>query len=48
LMARGLDWIDIQELSPHFEHFGARTVTRAEFLRLLEQTRRRELDLFQL
>lgn len=48
LMARGLDWIDIQELSPHFERFGARTVSRAEFLRLLEKTRRRELDLFQL
>lgn len=48
LMARGLDWIDIQELSPHFERFGARTVSRADFLRLLEATRQRKLDLFQL
>jgi len=48
LMARGLDWLDIQELSPHFERFGARHVSRAEFIHLIERTRRRQLDLFQL
>jgi leucyl/phenylalanyl-tRNA--protein transferase len=44
--ARGLDWIDVQVLSPHLVRLGARTVTRAEFLRRLARTRARGLRLF--
>lgn len=46
LRGRGLDWIDIQVMTPHMERMGATTVPRAEFLRRLEQTRRRGLTLF--
>lgn len=43
---RGLDWIDIQVLTPHMERMGAQVIPRAQFLRRLENTRRRELKLF--
>jgi leucyl/phenylalanyl-tRNA--protein transferase len=46
LVKRGLDWLDIQVLSPHLESLGARAVARAEFLKLLASTRQRGLKLF--
>jgi len=39
LAARGATWIDIQQLTPHFEVLGARVWSRREFLAAL----RREL-----
>jgi leucyl/phenylalanyl-tRNA--protein transferase len=44
--ARGLDWIDIQVMTPHLEHLGARPIPRAEFLGRLTRTRARGLRLF--
>ena len=35
LRARGSTWIDIQQLTPHFERLGAREIERAEFLEKL-------------
>jgi leucyl/phenylalanyl-tRNA--protein transferase len=32
LSARGLEWIDIQQLTPHLERLGARELAREEFL----------------
>jgi leucyl/phenylalanyl-tRNA--protein transferase len=46
LRSRGLDWIDIQMLTPHMARLGARNVSREEFLRKLEATRARGLRLF--
>ena len=46
LEARGLDWLDIQVLTPHTRALGARLVPRDDFLELLERTRRRGLKLF--
>jgi leucyl/phenylalanyl-tRNA---protein transferase len=46
LRSRGLDWIDIQVVTPHMERLGATTIPRAEFLRRLKETRRRGLGLF--
>jgi leucyl/phenylalanyl-tRNA--protein transferase len=46
LAARGLDWIDIQVMTPHMEALGARLVSRDEFLERLASTRARNLDLF--
>jgi leucyl/phenylalanyl-tRNA--protein transferase len=46
LVAKGLDWIDIQTLTPHMERLGARAVGREIFLARLQQTRRRGLCLF--
>lgn len=46
LRGRGLDWIDVQVMTPHMERMGAREVPRAEFLRRLAATRRRGLDIF--
>jgi len=46
LTERGLDWIDIQVLSPHLESLGARAVARTEFLQRLVSTRQRGLSLF--
>ena len=48
LESRGGEWIDIQELTDHMARMGAREVGRDEYLRLLEATRRRDLDLFPL
>jgi leucyl/phenylalanyl-tRNA--protein transferase len=42
----GLDWIDIQTLTPHMERLGAKAVGREAFLRRLQLTRRRGLRLF--
>jgi leucyl/phenylalanyl-tRNA--protein transferase len=46
LRARGLEWLDIQVLTPHMEALGARLVPREEFLTLLSRTRARNLKLF--
>ncbi|MFN8625094.1 MAG: leucyl/phenylalanyl-tRNA--protein transferase [Candidatus Binatia bacterium] len=44
--ARGLDWLDIQVLTPHLERFGATTIARDDFLDRLRRTRARGLRLF--
>jgi leucyl/phenylalanyl-tRNA--protein transferase len=46
LRARGLDWLDIQVMTPHLEHLGARVMPRNAFLARLEATHRRGLRLF--
>jgi leucyl/phenylalanyl-tRNA--protein transferase len=46
LRARGLDWLDIQVLTPHMEALGARLIPREEFLQLLARTQARGLKLF--
>jgi leucyl/phenylalanyl-tRNA--protein transferase len=46
LAARGLDWLDIQMLTPHMEALGARTESRDAFLKRLEATQARGLRLF--
>jgi len=46
LRGRGLDWIDVQVMTPHLARLGARTLPRAEFLRRLARTRARGLTLF--
>ena len=46
LRARGLDWLDIQVMTPHMEALGARLVPREEFLQRLADTRARGLQLF--
>jgi leucyl/phenylalanyl-tRNA--protein transferase len=46
LAARGLEWIDIQVMTPHMQRLGARNIPRREFLALLRRTRARGLALF--
>jgi leucyl/phenylalanyl-tRNA--protein transferase len=46
LSARGLEWIDIQMLTPHMERLGARLISRERFLERLARTRARGLKLF--
>jgi leucyl/phenylalanyl-tRNA--protein transferase len=46
LKARGLDWLDIQVLTPHMQALGARLITRDEFLERLARARHRGLKLF--
>ncbi|HKG59420.1 MAG TPA: leucyl/phenylalanyl-tRNA--protein transferase [Pyrinomonadaceae bacterium] len=46
LKERGLDWIDIQMVTPHLEALGAKLVSRAEFLKKLTATQQRNLTLF--
>jgi leucyl/phenylalanyl-tRNA--protein transferase len=46
LADRGLDWIDIQVMTPHMERLGARNIARREFLALLRRTRDLGLQLF--
>jgi leucyl/phenylalanyl-tRNA--protein transferase len=46
LAARGLDWMDIQVLSPHLESLGARDIARSEFQRRLASARHAALKLF--
>jgi len=46
LAARGLDWLDIQVLTPHMARLGARAVPRDRFLARLAATRGRGLALF--
>lgn len=40
LRSRGAEWIDIQQLTPHFETLGARVILREEFLDRLLQARK--------
>ncbi len=46
LRARGLDWIDIQVVTPHLLRLGAKGINRDEFLDKLRRTRARGLRLF--
>jgi len=46
LKARGLDWIDIQMVTPHLEALGAKAVSRSHFLAKLTATQKRNLTLF--
>ncbi|MBI3557508.1 MAG: leucyl/phenylalanyl-tRNA--protein transferase [Deltaproteobacteria bacterium] len=46
LRSRGLDWMDIQMVTPHLEALGAMAIPRNEFLDRLEKTRARGLNLF--
>ena len=46
LRRRGLDWMDIQQLTPHMEAMGAVEIPRAAFLRKLRETQARGLVLF--
>lgn len=46
LRSAGLDWIDIQVLTPHLARMGARTIRRDAFLEKLAHTRARKLTLF--
>jgi leucyl/phenylalanyl-tRNA--protein transferase len=46
LAAAGLDWIDIQVMTPHLERLGAHVVSRGQFLGRLTRTRARGLKLF--
>jgi leucyl/phenylalanyl-tRNA---protein transferase len=46
LRDRGLSWIDIQQMTPHLEKMGARSIPRVEFLRLLETTQKMGNTLF--
>ena len=47
LSARGLDWLDIQMLTPHMEALGATAIPRVDFLRRLRETQARNLALFE-
>jgi leucyl/phenylalanyl-tRNA--protein transferase len=46
LRARGLDWLDIQVMTPHMEALGARLISRDEFLDRLSRELRRGRGLF--
>ncbi len=46
LASRGLDWMDIQIMTPHMKALGAREIGRGKFLDLLHSTQARGLVLF--
>ena len=46
LKKQGLDWIDIQQLTPHMEALGAKEIPRDEYLEKLTETQQRKLVLF--
>ena len=46
LKQRGLDWIDIQMMTPHMEALGAKIISRSEFLRKLSLALERQIVLF--
>jgi len=46
LQKRGLDWIDIQMLTPHMEALGAKSIHRSEFLQKLSLAQKRKITLF--
>jgi leucyl/phenylalanyl-tRNA---protein transferase len=46
LRARGLDWMDIQVMTPHMAALGASEISREEFLAKLNAARARALKLF--
>jgi leucyl/phenylalanyl-tRNA--protein transferase len=45
LRAHGLDWLDIQVLTPHLARLGVKAIPRNEFLEKLRRTRARGLRL---
>ena len=47
LASRGLNWLDIQVLTPHMVRLGARAIPRERFLARLACTRARGLRLFE-
>jgi leucyl/phenylalanyl-tRNA--protein transferase len=46
LRSRGLEWLDIQVMTPHMKAMGAKDIPREEFLTKLARTRRLGLKLF--
>ncbi|MFI5395280.1 MAG: leucyl/phenylalanyl-tRNA--protein transferase [Candidatus Binatia bacterium] len=46
LQLHGLDWLDIQVLTPHLVRLGAKAISRDEFLKKLRRTRARGFALF--
>lgn len=46
LQERGSMWLDNQVMTPHFETFGAKEISRADFLQKLKETQDLELRLF--
>jgi leucyl/phenylalanyl-tRNA--protein transferase len=46
LQARGSTWLDAQVMTPHLQAFGAREVSRKEFLEKLTQTQLLALQIF--
>ena len=46
LRSRGLDWLDIQVVTPHLQRLGAKAIGREAFLEKLAATRARKLVLF--
>lgn len=46
LRERGLDWMDVQMMTPHMAALGAKLISREEFLGKLAATQERELELF--
>jgi leucyl/phenylalanyl-tRNA--protein transferase len=46
LQQRGLEWLDIQVLTPHMQAFGAREITRADFLHRLTHEQHQQRQLF--
>ena len=46
LQARGVEWIDIQMMSPHMEALGAKSIDRSEFLKRLSLAQNRKIPLF--
>jgi len=46
LAARGLDWLDVQVMTPHLQRLGAQPILRRAFLHRLARTRARGLRLF--
>lgn len=46
LQSRGATWLDVQVMTPHFAAFGAKEITRNEFLKKLEETQNQNLKFF--
>lgn len=46
LRERGATWLDCQVMTPHMETLGARLITRARFLDMMEAAQKRGLTLF--
>jgi leucyl/phenylalanyl-tRNA--protein transferase len=47
LKQKGLDWLDVQVMTPHVEALGAKEIHRSEFLKRLQLTQQRNLGLFE-
>ncbi len=46
LKKKGADWVDIQVVTPHMKLLGAKELTRKRYLKLLQETHARGLQLF--